>query len=99
MNAPTFDKLSFQDYDERKSCLEEIKHLSKEQYEGLFFVLKRNSIVYTENSNGIFFDLTALCTEQFSKVKEFLQLCTTQNQNEQERTKELQTLREESVAK
>jgi hypothetical protein len=99
MNAPTSDKLSLQEYDERKSCLEEIKQLSKEQYEGLFFVLKRNGIAHTENSNGIFFDLTSLSMDQFYKVREFLQLCTTQNQNEQERTKELQTLREEAVAK
>ena len=99
MDAPTLDRLSLQDYDERKSCLEEIKHLSKEQYEGLFFVLKHHSISFTENSNGIFFDLTSLTADEFQKIKEFLHLCTTQNQNEQERTKELQTLRDEATTK
>lgn len=99
MDAPTLDRLTLQEYDDRKNCLEEIKHLSREQYEGLFFVLKRTAIDYTENSNGIFFDLTSLSLDQFSKIREFLNLCSTQNLNEEERTKELQNLREEAVTK
>ena len=97
MNAPTATALSSQEYDERKSCLEEIKQLSKEQYEGLYVVLRHNQIAHTENSNGIFFDLASLTAEEFQKVKSFLQLCSSQNLSEQERTKELQTLRDESV--
>lgn len=96
MNTPTLGTLTIQEYDERKGYLEEIKHLSKEQYEGLFVVLKRNEIPYTENSNGIFFDLTTLSNQQFQKIKEFLQLCSTQKQNEQERSNELQVLRKET---
>jgi hypothetical protein len=99
MEAPTTQSLSSQEYDERKSCLEQIKYLSKEQCEGLFLVLKQNTIAYTENSNGIFFDLTALSSGEFVKIRDFLNLCTTQNQNEEVRTKELQTLRDVSGSK
>jgi hypothetical protein len=98
MATPTAGQLSPQDYEERKACLEEIKQLSKEQYEALYMVLKQNQIPHTENSNGIFFDLTSLPQQQFTKIKQFLQLCSKQNLSEQERTMELQILRDESVS-
>lgn len=93
-DSPT--TLSPKEYEERKQSLEEIKNLTKEQYEGLYVVIRQTNISYTENSNGIFFDLTTLTKQQFQKVQQFLKLCSTQNLNEQERSKELQTLRDET---
>lgn len=76
--------------EERKQCLEDTKTLTKEQAEGLFRVIHAEQVAYSENSNGIFFDLMSLNPQQFAAVKSFLALCKTQQQSEQERTKELE---------
>ncbi len=78
------------EYEERKQCLEDTKSLTKEQAEGLFRVIYSEGVNYSENSNGIFFDLVSMDTKQFSAVKSFLTLCKSQQQSEQERTKELE---------
>jgi hypothetical protein len=78
------------EYEERKQCLEDTKSLTKEQAEGLFRVIHAEGVNYSENSNGIFFDLGSLDAKQFAAIKSFIALCKTQQQSEQERTKELE---------
>ena len=49
--------LSAEEYDKRKLFLEDLKTLSKEEHKELFRILKQAKTEYTENSNGIFFDV------------------------------------------
>ena len=85
------------EYEAKKQVLESIKTLSKEEYEELFRILKRNNIEYTENSNGIFFDLAPLTTDIFQKIVSFLEFCKEQRKSEEVRSNELNLLRQEAV--
>lgn len=68
-------QLSAADYEERKVFLEDIKRLVKSEQENLFRILKQEKADYSENSNGIFFDVTKLSTPLFNKLKEFMEFC------------------------
>ena len=41
----------------KKLFLEELKTLTTDQYYEIFRIIKRNDVEYSENSNGVFFDL------------------------------------------
>jgi hypothetical protein len=49
-----------QEYEERKLLLEELKRLVKSEQEAIFRLLKSEKAEYSENSNGIFFDVCKL---------------------------------------
>lgn len=82
-------------YEQKKNILEEIKLLSKLECEEIFRIIKRNNVEYTENSNGIFFDIMHLSDEIVSKIQIFLDFCKTQRKSEEERAREIDNLRHE----
>ena len=84
------------DYEERKQFLDFLPRLSKPQYEHMFRILKQNGGEYTENSNGIFFDIAKLTDECFSKLNEYMKYCILQKSEEEARAKELENLRASS---
>ncbi len=83
-------------YEERKKVFDNIKLLSKPEHEEIYRILYRNKEQFTENSNGIFFDLSVLTDEAFLKVKEYLEFCLKNRMEHEERLKELDTLRNET---
>lgn len=80
------------DYEQRKQVLDDIKTqgLTKEEYEELFRIIKRNNIEYSENSNGIFFDLNTVPDTVIAKIMGFLQFCKEQRKSEEVRTHDLE---------
>jgi hypothetical protein len=80
------------EYEKRKQVLNDIKNqgLTKEEYEELFRIVKRNNIEYSENSNGIFFDLNAVPDTVIEKIIGFLQFCKEQRKSEEVRTHDLE---------
>lgn len=84
--APTLTK---EEYEQRKQILEDLKILVKEEYEEVFRIIKRNGVSFTENSNGVHFDLCLLNMSTLEQITKFLELCRTQRVNEEERTKEM----------
>jgi hypothetical protein len=82
--------------DAKKQCLEDLKMLGKDEYEEVFRIIKRNNVEYSENSNGIFFDLNSLSDDVFLKLVKFLDLCKAQRVDEASRFAEINTLRKES---
>jgi hypothetical protein len=66
------------EYDLKKKFLENIKGLDKSIYEEMFRVLKINDVEYTENSNGIFFDIVPLNTDIFKQLQD----CIVRNQQQ-----------------
>jgi NTP pyrophosphatase (non-canonical NTP hydrolase) len=86
-----------QSYETKKQLLEEIKLLSKEECEEVFRIIKRNHVEYTENSNGVFFDLTQCSNEVCLDLEKLLELSKTQRKNEEQRSQALETLRQEST--
>lgn len=80
-------------YDERKKIFEHIKILVQPEQEEIFRIIKKTKENYTENSNGIFFDLTTVSDEAFKQIKEYLDFCLKTRQEDNERLKELENIR------
>lgn len=84
-------------YDERKLFLEQLSILSRSEMEEVFRIIRRNNDIYSENTNGIFFDVSALKKDTFLKLNEFMNYCL-QNRNEQDkRTHEMNAIRDECI--
>jgi hypothetical protein len=84
-------------YEAKKGMLEDIKDFSKDECQELFRILKQNNVQYTENSNGIFFDLVPIDNDTFYKLLNFVDFTKAQKKSEQERAIELNVLRNESI--
>jgi hypothetical protein len=80
-------------YEERKKVFENIKVLVKPEQEEIFRIIRKTKENYTENSNGIFFDLSAVSDDAFNQIKEYLNFCLKTRQEDAERLKELETIR------
>ncbi len=85
------------EYEQRKQYLEDLKHLSKDEYAEVFRILKHHNVEYSENSNGIFFDLNMLDSTVFEYLSQFMKLCKTQRTNEAARVNEMDALRKETT--
>jgi hypothetical protein len=94
-SSPT---LTQAEYETRKSCLEDLKHLQTEQYHEILRIIKRNNVEFSENSNGIFFDMVTISEKTFQDIKSFMKLCSTQESSQNDRIKEMESLRSEPTA-
>ena len=65
-----FDNIT--DKPERKALFDTIKILDKPEQEEIFRIIRKAKENYTENSNGIFFDLSTISNESFSLIKEYI---------------------------
>ncbi len=83
-------------YEKRKILFENIKLLVKPEQEHVLKLLKKYKESYTENSNGIFFDLINICDAAFNSIEEYLEFCIKNRQEEKERIEELNKLRNET---
>ena len=83
-------------YEERKVFFEQLKILVKSEYEEVFRILKKYNESYTENSNGIFFDVTTVKDDTFGQLKEYMQFCLENRRIEEGRAKELASLSAET---
>ena len=83
-------------YEDRKKVFDTIKILTKPEHEDLFRILKKTRENYTENSNGIFFDLQTVSEECYLKIKEYIDFCVKNRQEHETRLKELDELRNET---
>jgi len=80
--------LSPEDYESRKLFLQELKEISAIEQQEIHRILKESGVEYSENHNGVFFDVCKLPAEIYAKMKEFMQFC--------KKNKEDFLLREES---
>ena len=87
--------LSAAEYEARKQFLEDLKLLDKNEFEEVYRLIHRDGVDYTENSNGVFFDLTAVLPSTFTKLTHFMDLCKAQRKSEEARVQELNHLRQE----
>jgi hypothetical protein len=83
-------------YDQRKQFFENLKILVKSEYEEIFRILKKNHEDFTENSNGIFFDVVAVSETTFEQFQEYMHFCLENRRAEEGRTKQLASLSEET---
>lgn len=80
-------------YEERKVIFDHMKVLVKPEQEEIFRIIRKTKENYTENSNGIFFDLSTVSNETFLQIKDYLDFCLKTRQEDAERLKELETIR------
>lgn len=76
------------DYDTRKQLLEDLKILNKLEQEEVYRIVKTSNSMYTENSNGIFFDISKLSTSVFEQIVVFINFCKQNRENFQTREEE-----------
>ena len=80
-------------YKERKQIFDNITILVKPEQEEVFRIIRKNKVVYTENSNGIFFDLTNITDDVLEQIKEYIDFCLKTRQDHEIRLKDLETIR------
>jgi len=83
-------------YEQRKQFFENLKILVKSEYEEIFRILKKNNEEFTENSNGIFFDVNTVSETTFDQFQEYMNFCLENRRVEEGRTKQLASLSEET---
>jgi hypothetical protein len=82
-------------YEQKKILAEELKELTKDQYEEIYRIIKRAGTPYSENSNGIFFDLASVDASVASQLIEYMNLVKAQRNEEKQRMKDLEYYRNE----
>jgi hypothetical protein len=67
--------LTSEEYEQRKIFSEEVKLLTKNEMEEIYRILKAAAAEYSENSNGVFFDVSKLPAEIFGELQKFMVFC------------------------
>lgn len=84
-------------YEERKFFLEQLSILSRSELEEIFRIIRRSNDIFSENTNGIFFDVCALKQDTFQKLQEFMSYCLKNRSEQDNRTQEMNTIRNECI--
>jgi hypothetical protein len=79
-------------YEKRRTLFENLKILVKSEYEEVFRILKRNREEWTENSNGIFFDMAAIKEQTMGQLTEYMGFCLENRKAEERRASQLASL-------
>jgi dsDNA-specific endonuclease/ATPase MutS2 len=80
-------------YEQRKNVFEHIKVLVNSEQEEIFRIIRKTKENYTENSNGIFFDLSTISESAFVQINEYLNFCLKTRQEDVLRLNDLETIR------
>jgi hypothetical protein len=83
--SATAAMLSAEDYERRKLFLPRLRILSKTQQEELYRILKDSGAEYSENHNGIFFDICKLPAHVFERMSQYVDFCKGNLEAERER--------------
>ena len=67
--------LTTEEYDQRKLFSDQVKLLTKSEMEEIYRILKNSNAEYSENSNGVFFDVSKLPAEIFAELQKFMVFC------------------------
>jgi hypothetical protein len=82
-------------YEKRKILSEEMKELSQDQFHEVFRIIKKASVSYTENSNGIFFDLSKMEDDVVQSLADYMSLVKAQKAEEKHRIDEMEFYRQD----
>ena len=82
------------EYERRKSFLEALKKLHTSEYIDIVRILKQEEVVYSENTNGIFFDVAQLPQTTFDALEKFMNFVHMNRSALAEREKQINELQE-----
>jgi hypothetical protein len=60
------------EYERREKFLVALKQLSNAEYLEILRLLQKKNVHYSENTNGVFFDIVALDQEIFDSLEKFI---------------------------
>ncbi len=86
------------EYEERRLFLEQLQILSHNEHEEIFRIIKRQNEIWSENSNGIFFDVASLQDNTFRRLQKFIHFCLENRREQDERIRQMNELRAEAEA-
>ena len=75
------------EYERRKAFLEALKKLHTSEYIDIVKILRQEAVVFSENTNGIFFDVAQLSQDIFDKLDKFMKFVHMNRQELAEREK------------
>jgi hypothetical protein len=84
--------LSADEYERRRLFLEGIKTLTKAEHIEIVRILQKHRAVYSENSNGVFFNISTLEQPVFDALELFLKFTQSNRKNLADREIYLSTL-------
>jgi hypothetical protein len=61
------------EYSRREKFLNALKQLGEPEYLEILRLLQKKNIHYSENANGVFFDIAALDQETFNSLEQFIE--------------------------
>ena len=67
--------LTAEEYELRKNLLNDIGRLSPIEQKEVFRIIKESGVEFSENHNGVFFDVSKLPVEAFNKIRDFINFC------------------------
>ena len=80
-------------YEERKKIFDTIHALVLPEQEEIFRIIRKLKVPYSENSNGVFFDLSIISDDAFEQIREYIKFCLTTRSDHELRLKELENIR------
>lgn len=83
------------EYEMRRTFLEELKGLTKAEQEKILEILRETKAEFSENSNGVFFDVAKLSAQTFEALEKYMEFCRCVRKDQAEREKEMENLRDE----
>lgn len=60
------------EYERRRVFLDSLKKLHTSEYVDIVRILKQEEVVYSENTNGIFFDVAQLAQKTFDALEKYM---------------------------
>jgi dsDNA-specific endonuclease/ATPase MutS2 len=83
-------------YEDRKKMFDTMKILVKSEQEEIYRIIRKSKETYTENSNGIFFDMASISEPSYLQIKEYLDFCLKTREDMDNRQKEIDIIRTQS---
>ena len=84
--------ITAQSYEVRREFHANLSQLVKSEYEELFRILKLSDETYSENSNGVFFDVMNISEDSFIKMLNFMNFCMDSRKNQSDRIEQLKSI-------
>ena len=61
------------EYSRREKFLNALRHLGEPEFLEILRLLQKKNIHYSENANGVFFDVVALDQDTFNELEQFIE--------------------------
>lgn len=91
--SPGTELLPQEEYSRRKHFLESLKGLTKSEYAEIVRILQKREVHFSENKNGIFFNIAALEQSVFDDLEKFILFTQSNRQSLADRDTILSTLK------